>query len=91
MAVHGATPRRISPARYDWAISEGRKPLKTMVRNTMPRRAMVKGLIAQLAISVAAIGFGVFPALITAVKGICTIMGYIIKNKQIATGMEMPA
>jgi hypothetical protein len=49
---------------------------------------MVNGLIAQFTKSVTATGFGVLPASITFLKSIWTIMGYIIKNKHTAIGMD---
>jgi len=49
---------------------------------------MVNGLTTQLATSVAIIGLGVLAAFITWLKSICTMMGYIIKNKQTATGID---
>jgi len=49
---------------------------------------MVKGFIAQFANKVNPTGFIDFPAFTTSPKSIFTIIGYIIKNKQIAIGIE---
>jgi hypothetical protein len=49
---------------------------------------MVKGLIAQLMKRVRATGFGVFAALTTRAKSIFTMMGYIMKKRQMAMGRE---
>ena len=49
---------------------------------------IVNGLIAQLIMSVIATGLGVFAAFSTFAKSIFTIIGYIIKNRQIAMGMD---
>jgi phage-related minor tail protein len=48
----------------------------------------VKGLIAQFIKRVIKTGFGVFAALTTAEKSIFTMIGYIMKKRQIAMGME---
>jgi len=50
---------------------------------------MVNGFIAQLMNNVKATGLGVFAALTTSEKSIFTIIGYIIKNRQIAMGMDI--
>ena len=49
---------------------------------------MVKGLMAQLTKSVRKTGFPLFPALMTSAKSIFTMMGYIMKKRQTAMGME---
>ena len=49
---------------------------------------IVNGLIPQLIIRVINTGFGVFADFITCVKSIFTMIGYIIKNKQMAIGIE---
>jgi len=49
---------------------------------------MVNGLIAQLINKVRTTGLGVFTALTTSTKSIFTIIGYIIKNRQIAMGID---
>jgi len=49
---------------------------------------MVNGLTAQFANNVRVTGFGVFPARITRPKSILTIIGYIIKKRHIAIGIE---
>ena len=49
---------------------------------------MVNGLIAQLTKSVRQTGLPLLPAFITSAKSILTMMGYIMKNRQIAMGME---
>ncbi|MBA7629551.1 hypothetical protein ES703_37050 [subsurface metagenome] len=64
------------------------KLLKTIPKNKNAIVYIVKGLIAQLAKSVRATGFGVLPARMTRPKSIFTIMGYIIKKRHIAIGIE---
>ena len=49
---------------------------------------MVNGLMAQLTNSVNQTGFPLLPALMTEAKSIFTMIGYIMKNRQIAMGME---
>jgi len=49
---------------------------------------MVKGLITQLIPKVMATGLGVFAVLTTSAKSIFTIIGYIIKNRQIAMEID---
>ncbi|MBA7673249.1 hypothetical protein ES703_81441 [subsurface metagenome] len=51
-------------------------------------RYMVKGLIAQLMIKVRITGFGVFAAETTWAKSIFTMMGYIMKNRHTAMGID---
>jgi len=58
MAVHGATPSSIVPARYR-SISAGSRNLpKITLKNSQAKKAMVKGFIAQLAIRVSPTGLG---------------------------------
>ena len=59
-----------------------------MDMKSQAKRAMVKGLMAQLTKRVRATGFGVFPASITFLKSIWSMMGYIMKKRQIAIGMD---
>ena len=66
-------------------------PIK--VKNAVPKKKreiayMVKGLMAQLIKSVRPTGFTFFPALSTSPKSILTMMGYIIKKRQTAIGIE---
>jgi hypothetical protein len=49
---------------------------------------MVNGLTAQLINRVRNTGLPLLPALITSPKSILTMMGYIMKNRQTAMGME---
>jgi hypothetical protein len=49
---------------------------------------IVKGLIAQLINSVSHTGLPLLPARMTEAKSIFTMMGYIIKNRQMAMGMD---
>ena len=49
---------------------------------------MVNGLMAQLTNSVSHTGLPLRPARMTAAKSIFTMMGYIMKNRQMAMGME---
>ena len=49
---------------------------------------MVKGLIAQLINRVRNTGLPLLPALMTSAKSILTMMGYIMKNRQTAIGMD---
>jgi hypothetical protein len=49
---------------------------------------MVKGLTAQLINSVRNTGLPLLPALMTSPKSIFTMMGYIMKKRQTAMGME---
>jgi hypothetical protein len=49
---------------------------------------MVKGLTHQFTKRVRKTGFPLFPALTTLAKSILTIMGYIMKNRQMAIGIE---
>ncbi len=49
---------------------------------------MVKGLTAQLTKSVRPTGLAFFPALRTSAKSIFTMMGYIMKKRHTAMGME---
>jgi hypothetical protein len=64
-------------------------PRKTTPRKKIAIAYMVKGLIAQFTMRVRMTGFPLFPARITSVKSILTMMGYIMKKRQIAMGMEM--
>ena len=62
-------------------------------RNTNPRKKtaiayIVKGLIAQFTKSVRPTGFALLPAFSTSAKSIFTMMGYIMKKRQMAMGME---
>jgi hypothetical protein len=66
----------------------GRKSLKNPPRNKLAMPSMVKGLMPQLTTSVRRTGLGLRPALTTSPKSIFTMMGYIMKNRQIAMGME---
>ena len=50
---------------------------------------IVNGLIAQFTSSVRATGFRDRPAARTSAKSIFTMMGYIMKNRQIAIGIEI--
>ena len=49
---------------------------------------MLKGLIAQLMKRVSRTGLGVFADLRTCEKSIFTMIGYIMKNKQTAIGID---
>ena len=49
---------------------------------------MAKGFMAQLTNRVRPTGFTFFPALTTSPKSIFTMMGYIIKKRQIAMRIE---
>ncbi len=49
---------------------------------------MLKGLMTQLTSRVRVTGFALCPALRTSAKSILTMMGYIMKNRQTAMGME---
>lgn len=49
---------------------------------------MLKGLIAQFIKSVKITGLGVFADLSTWAKSILTMMGYIMKNKPTAIGID---
>ena len=49
---------------------------------------MVNGLTAQLMNRVSSTGFGVWLAFTTRAKSIFTMIGYIMKNRQMAMGME---
>ena len=49
---------------------------------------MVNGLMHQLTNRVKNTGFPLLPALMTSPKSIFTIMGYIMKNRQMAMGMD---
>ncbi len=50
---------------------------------------MVNGLMAQLTKSVSPTGFALRPAWRTSAKSIFTMIGYIMKKRQTAIGMEM--
>ena len=64
-------------------------PRKRTPRNRIAIPYMVKGLIHQFIKRVRNTGFPLFPALMTDPKSIFTIMGYIIKNRHIAMGIEI--
>ena len=49
---------------------------------------MVKGLTAQFMKSVSPTGLTLLPALTTSAKSIFTMIGYIMKNRQIAIGID---
>jgi len=49
---------------------------------------MVNGFMTQLTKSVKNTGLPLLPALITSLKSILTMMGYIMKNKQTAMGID---
>ena len=62
-------------------------------RNRTPRKRtampyMVNGLTAQLMNSVRNTGLPLLPARMTSPKSILTMIGYIMKNRQTAIGME---
>ena len=63
-------------------------PRKSTPRNTSAIAYIVKGLTAQLTKSVSPTGFTFFPAFNTSAKSIFTMMGYIMKNRQTAMGIE---
>ena len=66
----------------------GRKFLNTYPKKKVAIRYMVNGLTSQLITKVRITGLGVFPAFITSAKSIFTIIGYIIKNRHIAIGID---
>jgi hypothetical protein len=66
----------------------GRNPTKRDPRKKGARIYMVKGVMAQLMIRVRATGFGVRAALSTSAKSIFTMMGYIMKKRAMAIGIE---
>lgn len=61
--------------------------LKTIPKNKYAKAYIVKGLIIQFITRVNTTGLTLLPALTTLWKSILTMMGYIIKNRQIAIGM----
>ena len=64
------------------------KPLKRTPRKKSEIAYIEKGLIHQLMKRVRKTGFPFFPVLMTLAKSIFTIMGYIIKNRQMAMGID---
>jgi len=63
-------------------------PLNRKPRKNNAIAYIVNGFTAQLTNNVKPTGFGDFPALITSAKSILTIIGYIIKNRHIAIGID---
>ena len=49
---------------------------------------MVKGLMPQFTTSVSSTGLGVRPARTTSAKSIFTMIGYIMKNRAMAIGID---
>lgn len=66
----------------------GKNPLNRYPIKNDAIRYIVKGLIAQLMNNVKPTGLGVFVALTTSAKSIFTMIGYIIKKRQIAIGID---
>ena len=64
------------------------KPRKSTPRKSAAKPYMVNGLTAQLMNRVKNTGLPLLPALMTSPKSIFTIIGYIMKNRQTAMGME---
>jgi hypothetical protein len=66
----------------------GINPLNRYPKKNEAIRNIVNGLIAQLINSVRATGLGVLATAKTFAKSIFTIIGYIIKNRHTAIGMD---
>ena len=89
-AVRRRPPARSSPnGIFTRSIASGpMNALKTKPRKKQAMAYIVNGLMAQLTNSVSQTGLPLLPALMTEAKSIFTMMGYIMKNRQMAMGME---
>ena len=90
-------PSRMVPAIYESASATSVPRIISVPdnkgRNSQPRKnwenaTIVKGLINQFTTSVNTTGFGACAARFAWEKSIFTMMGYIMKNRQIAIGIE---
>src|SRR5690554_2626310 len=88
MAVHGAAPSKIAPARYSLACSAGINGAKIMVKNSQAIANMLKGLTSQLTLVVIIKPLGWRRTFNTAPKSTCTIIGKIIAQISTATGID---
>src|SRR5690554_3846288 len=88
MAVQGAAPNRMAPAKYSLARSAGIKGANTTIKKNQAITTMVKGLINQFTAVVITSPFGWRLTLSTEVKSTCTIMGKIIAQINTATGID---
>src|SRR5690554_4906427 len=88
MAVHGAAPSKIAPAKYSLACSAGINGAKIMVKNSQAIANIVNGLISQLTLVVIIKPLGWRRTFNTALKSTCTIIGKIIAQISTATGID---
>src|SRR5690554_7085965 len=88
MAVQGAAPNRMAPARYSLASCGAIQGSNTTIRKNQAMANMVKGLISQFTTVVMASPFGSFRTPTTALKSICAIIGKIIAQIRMAMGMD---
>src|SRR5690554_6109082 len=88
MAVHGAAPSNMAPARYSLASSGAMKGSNTTIKKNQAMANMVKGLISQLTVVVMANPFGSFLTPTMALKSIWAIIGKIIAQIRMAMGID---
>src|SRR5690554_1366189 len=88
MAVHGAAPSRMAPARYSLASSGAMNGSNTTIRKNQAMANMVKGLISQFTVVVMASPLGSLRTPTMALKSIWAIIGKIIAQIRIAMGMD---
>src|SRR5690554_4093177 len=88
MAVQGAAPSKIAPARYSLAKAGAIQGSNTTIRKNQAMANIVKGLISQFTMVVMASPFGSFLTPTIAPKSICAIIGKIIAQIRIAIGMD---
>jgi hypothetical protein len=81
IAVHGETARRITPMAYPGFAA----------RMVLAKKKPRKGLIIQFAMRVITSGLGNLMAFLISPYSILMRVGNIMKNKQMAIGMENPA
>src|SRR5690554_8084592 len=88
MAVQGAAPNKMAPAKYSLARSVGIKGANTTIKKNQAITTMVKGLINQFTAVVITSPFGWRLTLSTEVKSTCTIMGKIIPQINTPPGIN---
>jgi L-asparaginase II len=80
-------PKRIIPAMYSVAGSYSIYGAQIIRMKSQAKKNMVNGLIAQFITRVKMTGLGALTAFTTSLKSICSIMGYIMAKRNIATGI----
>src|SRR5690554_5344767 len=88
MAVQGAAPNKMAPAKYSLAMAAGSNGSKTTMKKNQAIANIVKGLISQFTVVVITSPLGCFPTLLIELKSICNIIGKIIAQISTATGID---